>query len=123
VSSLDDKYVAAGFNNKRGGVDLKQKAIVMNPKDNVATAITDLRAGDVFFESSFSGQSLAIKLTADIPFGHKFSLSRIEQNSPVIKYGEVIGLSTASIAPGEHVHVHNVLSTRAQGDSGRKAEK
>jgi altronate dehydratase small subunit len=123
VSSLDDKYVTAGFNNKRGSVDLKQKAIVMNPKDNVATAITDLRAGDVLFESNASGQSLAIKLTSDIPFGHKFSLSKIEPGSPVIKYGEVIGISTASIAPGEHAHVHNVASTRARGDSGRKVKK
>lgn len=95
----------------------------MNPKDNVATAITDLRAGDVLFESNASGQNLTIKLNSDVPFGHKLSLCRIEPNSPVIKYGEVIGISTVGIALGEHVHVHNVASTRAQGDSGRELKK
>jgi altronate dehydratase small subunit len=102
---------------------LKQKAIVMNPKDNVATAITNLRAGDVLLELSVSGQSPAIKLTSDIPFGHKFSLSKIELGSPVIKYGEVIGICTATIVPGDHVHVHNVASTRGQGDLEGKIEK
>lgn len=95
---------------------MKQKAIVMNPRDNVATAIVNLRAGDVLLELSTAGENPAIKLTSDIPFGHKFSLSKIEPGSPVIKHGEVIGISTTSIKPGDYVHVHNVVSTRGRGD-------
>lgn len=102
---------------------MKQKAIVMNPRDNVATAIVDLRAGDVLLELGNSAQNPTIKLTSDIPLGHKFSLCRIERNSPVIKYGEVIGICTAAIAPGEHVHVHNVDSARGRGDLVGKIKK
>ncbi len=28
------------------------------------------------------------------------------------KYGEVIGIATAAIEPGAHVHVHNLVSAR-----------
>jgi altronate dehydratase small subunit len=83
--------------------------------DNVATSLADLKAG-AFIELEIGGKICAIKLNADIPFGHKFSLSRIECNSPVIKYGEVIGTATTVISPGDYVHVHNVVSTRGRGD-------
>ena len=94
---------------------MKQKAIVINPKDNVATALVDLKAGDTL-ELEVSRETRAMKLTADVPFGHKFSLSNLEPNSPVIKYGEIIGIATAIIKPGDYVHIHNVVSARGRGD-------
>ena len=51
-----------------------------------------------------------------MPFGHKFSLSKIEANSPVTKYGEVIGIATVTIKPGDYVHIHNIASMRGRGD-------
>jgi altronate dehydratase small subunit len=95
--------------------ELKQKAVILNSRDNVATSLAYLKAGDTL-ELEVSGETRAIKLTGDVPFGHKFSLSRIEPNSPVIKYGEVIGMSTATIKPGDYVHTNNVVSTRGRGD-------
>jgi len=97
-------------------MELKEKAIVLNTKDNVATALTDLKAG-TNLELDVGGKSLTVKLTAAVPFGHKFSLARIESGAPVIKYGEVIGTATSAIAPGDYVHVHNVVSTRARSES------
>ena len=94
---------------------MKQKAVVLNPKDNVATALANLKAGDTL-ELEAGGETRAVKLTTDVPFGHKFSLSKIEPNSSVIKYGEVIGMSTATIKPGDYVHIHNVVSARGRGD-------
>ena len=94
---------------------MKQSAIVLNVKDNVATALADLKSGDVL-QVEVGDKTQEIKLTSDIPFGHKFSLSRIELNSPVIKYGEVIGVATATIETGDYVHIHNVASTRGRGD-------
>ena len=94
---------------------MKQKAVVLSPKDNVATALADLKAGDTL-KLEIHGQTQAIKLTTDVPFGHKLSLSRIEPDLPVIKYGEVIGMSTALIEPGDYVHTHNVVSARGRGD-------
>ena len=40
----------------------------------------------------------------------------IAAGEPVLKYGEVIGLASQDIAPGQWVHVHNVESARARGD-------
>jgi altronate dehydratase small subunit len=94
---------------------LKQKAIVLSPKDNVATALANLKSGDTL-ELEVGDQTKTVKLTTDVPFGHKLSLSRIEPNSPIIKYGEVIGLSTALIGPGDYVHTHNVVGARGRGD-------
>jgi altronate dehydratase small subunit len=94
---------------------LKQKAVVLNPKDNVATALVDLKAGDTL-ELEVGGEPRTVKLTADVPFGHKFSLFKIEPDSPVIKYGEVIGISTSTINSGDYVHIHNVVSARGRGD-------
>jgi altronate dehydratase small subunit len=94
---------------------LKQKAIILSLKDNVATALADLKSGEAL-ELEVSGQKRAVRLRADVPFGHKLSLAKIGPNSPVIKYGEVIGLATAAIEPGDYVHIHNVASARARGD-------
>ena len=94
---------------------MKQKAVVLSPKDNVATALAELKAGDTL-KLEVCGQTQTVKLTSDVPFGHKLSLSRIEPDLPVIKYGEVIGISTALIGPGDYVHTHNVVSARGRGD-------
>ena len=94
---------------------MKQKALVLNSKDNVATALADLKAGDIL-QLEVGGETKEIKLTTAVPFGHKFSLAKIELNSSVIKYGEVIGVSSATIELGDYVHVHNVVSTRGRGD-------
>lgn len=94
---------------------MKRKAIILNDKDNVATSLTKLAAGEVI-QLEVNGRSLSVTLVDAIPFGHKFSLTRIETNSPVTKYGEKIGEATADIQPGQHVHVHNVAGTRGRGD-------
>jgi len=86
-----------------------EEAIVINEKDNVATALKGLSAGT---EVSVVLQSRVekIRLLSDIPLGHKFALKEMEQGDAVMKYGEPIGYSTRRIARGEHLHVHNVVS-------------
>jgi altronate dehydratase small subunit len=34
----------------------------------------------------------------------------------ILKYGQVIGRASRAIRPGEHMHVHNIESSRARGD-------
>lgn len=92
-------------------MESKEKAIVLNEKDNVATALVELEAGSSV-ELDVGGKPLTVKLTSRIPFGHKFSLARIEAGAPVIKYGEAIGNASAAINAGDYVHVHNVTGTR-----------
>ena len=98
-------------------METKEKAVVLNEKDNVATALADLEAGSSV-KVDVGGRLITIKLTSHIPFGHKFSIACIEAGAPVIKYGEAIGNATTVIGVGDYVHVHNVASTR--GSTGRK---
>ena len=94
---------------------MKQKAVILNHKDNVATALCHLEAGDIL-QLRIGERTLKIKLRVQVPFGHKFSLAQMAPGSPVIKYGEVIGTSTEAIQLGDYVHVHNVASARGRGD-------
>jgi len=75
---------------------LRQKAVIFDSRDNVATALAELKAGDTLTLKA-GEKTLVTKLTAAVPFGHKFSLANIESGSPIIKYGETIGVATANI--------------------------
>jgi len=59
--------------------------------------------------------NVAVMLSGnDIAPGHKVALRNINAGEHVIKYGYPIGVATADIANGEHVHTHN-LSTGLKG--------
>lgn len=88
---------------------------VMNSKDNVATAVRDLTAG----EKVKTEDGSEIELKNDIPFGHKVAIKDIAQGAEVIKYGEPIGLTVKPIKIGEHTHVHNVDGARGRGDKAK----
>jgi altronate hydrolase len=90
-------------------------AIVLDPLDNVATALVPLGAG-----RRIETEGGAVTLAAAIPRGHKFALRAIGAGEPVVKYGQPIGRATAAIAPGEHVHSHNLATQR--GAQARKAQ-
>ncbi|HHE41542.1 MAG TPA: D-galactarate dehydratase [Dehalococcoidia bacterium] len=101
---------------------MERKAIVLNNKDNVATALADLAQGDTV-GLEVDKKPISVKLLNPIQFGHKFSLVDIKSGSPILKYGEVIGEATKDIKAGEHVHVHNVASTRGRGDVAKGATR
>ena len=84
------------------------RALVLDERDNVATALVGLGRGE---RVSLGGQ--VVELGEDIPRGHKFAIRHIACGEEVVKYGQPIGRATADIAPGQHVHVHNVASQRA----------
>lgn len=94
---------------------MQEKAILIDRKDNVATALCQLKKGDSI-SVGVEDRTVSVVLLQDIPFGHKFALTDIQQGEAVIKYGEVIGLATKQIRPGEHVHIHNVESQKGRGD-------
>ncbi|MCR4909507.1 MAG: altronate dehydratase family protein [Lachnospiraceae bacterium] len=75
----------------------------ISPKDNVAVALTGLPAG-----YRINGDGLTLELNEAVNPGHKFALKHIAAGEKVIKYGFPIGEAKVSIAPGEHVHVHNL---------------
>jgi altronate dehydratase len=85
--------------------------IVISDHDNVATALEALDAGVVV-----RTPHAELVITEPIPRGHKVALRAIARGEPVVKYGSAIGTATADVAPGAHVHVHNVASARGRGD-------
>lgn len=90
------------------------RALVLNRQDSVATLIDNGAAGE---ECELRGESNGrIRLSADVPYGHKVAIKPIAKGALVVKYGEKIGRATAAICIGEHVHVHNVESLRGRGD-------
>ena len=93
----------------------ERKFILLHKKDNTVTALLDLDQGEALTIDAESGAG-TILLRQKIPYAHKFARSFISKGTDVIKYGEVIGVASADIQPGEHVHVHNVESKRARGD-------
>ncbi|MGE5256183.1 MAG: UxaA family hydrolase [Hyphomicrobiales bacterium] len=94
---------------------MRRDAIVIKKQDNVATAIRDIAAGKTAMVG-VEDEGMIIRVGQDIPFGHKLALRHIHTGEDILKYGTVIGRATSDIQPGDHVHVHNVESTRARGD-------
>ena len=94
---------------------MQEKAILIDKKDNVATALHRMGKGDSILVA-IEDRSVSVVLSQDVPFGHKFALTEIQQGDAIIKYGEVIGLATKPIRQGEHVHIHNVESQKGRGD-------
>jgi len=91
------------------------RAIVIDARDTVATALADLAAGEVLV-LPVGERECRVALTAPIAFGHKVALTTISAGEPVTKYGETIGRATQAIGPGDHVHLHNLESMRGRGD-------
>lgn len=79
--------------------------IKINPDDNVAVALHDLKAGS---------EVLGVTLREDIPSGHKLTLSELREGENVIKYGFPIGHVTADREAGSLVD-HNCLKTNLSG--------
>ena len=73
----------------------------LHPGDNVVVATHRLAAG-----TSVGGEARA---TETIPLGHKMATAPIAAGTPVLKYGQVIGEALVDIAPGSHVHLHNLV--------------
>lgn len=80
-----------------------KNAFRIHPADTVAVALCSMAKGEVT-----DGLSPEIAVAMEIPQGHKLALTQIRAGEPVIKYGNPIGLATRDIAPGEHVHTHNL---------------
>ena len=98
-----------------GGNLLEKQAVVINPKDNVATVVDDLSAHKIIhFLVGQAEQS--VQLLQDIPLGHKVAIQEIRIGEEILKYAESIGVATTLILPGQHVHVHNMETQRGRKD-------
>ena len=88
-----------------------ERAIILEPADNVATALGDLKTGEVI-ALRIADKRVSVEVAEEIPFGHKFALADMAAGSDVVKYGRCIGVTTSAIRKGAHVHVHNIRGKR-----------
>jgi hypothetical protein len=79
--------------------------LLLHPDDNVLVARANAPEGiEVALDSG------VIRLAQSIPMAHKIARRAIAAGDTIRKYGMPIGIATTNIAPGAHVHVHNIRS-------------
>lgn len=98
------------------------KAIKNHDSDNVVTVFGDAGEKDSVVVFDKKGNQTSLVLANGIPYGHKAAVLSIKAGEQIIKYGEQIGIATRDILVGEHVHIHNIDSTRGRGDWADKEE-
>jgi altronate hydrolase len=83
-------------------------ALRLHARDNVLVATQALKSG-----LDLEGECL--RVSQNVPAGHKVAAEVIPQGQPVRKFSQIIGFASTDIAAGDHVHVHNC----AMGDFER----
>ncbi len=84
--------------------------IRLHPADDVLIARSQLVGGT-------TAENVVIK--GLIPAGHKVATHAIAAGEPVRRYNQIIGFASRPIAPGEHVHTHNLDMGPNKGDFER----
>lgn len=84
---------------------MERKVIVINPADNVAVSLVDIKSGEEI--ALPNGGTLTAE--DDIPFSHKVALRDIAPGEDIIKYGEVIGQAKEAVRRGGWIHTHNLV--------------
>jgi altronate hydrolase len=76
-------------------------SVRLHGDDNVVTARVDIVPATPVDDEG-------INTAVAVPHGHKIATRLISAGDAVRKYNQIIGFASSDIAPGEHVHVHNV---------------
>jgi altronate hydrolase len=87
-------------------VSLREVAVHLHPRDDVAVAKIDLKPGTTLELTEPTETSITVRQL--IRSGHKVALRQIAAGEAVRRYGQVIGFATRPIPPGEHVHMQNL---------------
>ncbi len=83
---------------------------LVEDSDDVGVALRDLEPGE-----AVNG----VIVRAPVPRGHKLAVRAVVEGAQVRKYGWPIGVARTDIAPGDHVHTHNLVTAL----SGEEAYK
>jgi len=80
--------------------------IQVHDSDDVCVALRDIAAG-----TEVEAGGIRLVVASDVPKGHKIAVRAIAEGQTVHKYGFVIGKASQPIQPGDHVHMHNMVTT------------
>lgn len=83
----------------------KAACIRLNPADNCAVALENLKKGQ-----SYPVGSRMVLCGQDIERGHKIALFDLSAGDPVIKCGYAIGRVTGPIREGCLIHISDIIS-------------
>jgi altronate hydrolase len=75
--------------------------IRIHPADDVVIARRQLLSGTVL-------PTEGVTVVGLVPPGHKIAVRALAAGAPVRRYNQVIGVAKQAIAPGQHVHTHNL---------------
>ena len=78
------------------------KAIILNENDNIVIALENMNAGQYL-------KQFALKIDAPIFSGQKIAKIDISENSPIYKYGTIIGFADSNILKGQVLTNSNVV--------------
>ncbi len=81
------------------------RLLLLSPTDNVFVLREAVEGGESLVIDDHS-----VTLPHRLERGHKIASRTIAPGEKILKYGAPIGSATASIAVGEHVHIHNIKS-------------
>lgn len=81
------------------------RLLLLHPGDNVYVLRDRIAEGEMV-----TVEGHQVRVQAALGLGHKIARGAIAAGAQVVKYGAPIGRASAPIAPGAHVHLHNLRS-------------
>lgn len=91
------------------------RVVQLHPDDNVLVCCETGRPGD---RITFGDSTITLQVPVEL--GHKVARHDLGAGDDVIKYGVCIGVMTAAVSKGEHVHVDNMTSKYIPSHSRRR---
>lgn len=81
------------------------RLLLLHPGDSVYVLRDQIAAGEMVLVAG-----IAVAFPQALGLGHKIARVAVPAGQPVVKYGAPIGRAIRDIAPGDHVHLHNLAS-------------
>ncbi len=81
------------------------RLLLLSPRDNVFVLRGAIDGGETVVVAGTE-----VQFSRRLGLGHKIAARFIAAGEKVIKYGAPIGSAVCDIAPGAHVHLHNLAS-------------
>lgn len=81
------------------------RLLLLAPGDSVFVLRDQIEAGETVLV-----EGVAVTFAERLGLGHKIARLPVNAGDRVIKYGAPIGRASCAILPGDHVHLHNLVS-------------
>lgn len=81
------------------------RLMLLSPGDSVYVLRDQIAAGEAVMV-----EGVAVAFPQALGLGHKIARLAVPAGDKIVKYGAPIGRASRAIAPGDHVHLHNLTS-------------